>query len=174
MKNKFIDSMKYLDAFYTTFKFDFLNPIKLEVWYDALSTIPENQLQQVVSAYCKTNQFPPQSPHSILDVYVTMVSNEITPDQAWEIVESNLHKGVSGYQTFSNGKVVYKNDFYTSIEKYPLIVETCKDMESSLRDVFTENKSYTKHEFKEAYKTKLQRSNNVLLLSGDSKLKIGG
>jgi len=172
-RERFIKGIKYLSVYYTNFKFDITDDFSLDVWHNAFKDITDEDFKYCVETYCKLNQYAPSSPHALLDIYFDYVTDELTSDQAWELVEKNLNKGISGYQTISNGKVVYVNKFYEEIKKYPLIEETCKELESTLRDITSDNKSYTKHEFKELYKSKLERKTNKMALSGTTQFKIG-
>jgi hypothetical protein len=176
-KNDFKMGMAKLTAYYDKFEFPFqpTNPMeqqKFTIWYEALTLI--DNFSYVVDYYYKTEDFPPQSPRSLLKVYEEVakhVKGYKSADQAWELVRDRLSRfGLSGYyNSFGN----YKNDFYDSIDDEN-IIKACKDIESRLKDLNTDNSSYVAHEFKQIYNMYVERATkeDILKIGSDDKLKL--
>lgn len=178
-KKMFEKCMLTLSVYYNNFRFevmpkedDTIAQFKYQVWYDSFKHIDDLTFEALIKAYCNSQVYPPSSPTSILQTYKeAKQSNMMSPESAWEIVDDNLKKGIRGYQTFINGKVVYKNDFYEAIKQYQQISSVCKEIESSLADITTDSKKYVRNEFMDVYK---RYSEQVTSIGYDDKLKIEG
>jgi uridine phosphorylase len=124
----------------------------------------------LIKAYCNNQVYPPSSPTSILQTYKEVKQSQLmSAEQAWEIVESNLHKSIRGYQTMVNGNIVSRNDFYQAIKEHTQIVAVCKEIESSLADITTESKKYVRNEFMTIYK---RYSEQAVSIGYDERLKL--
>lgn len=171
-KEQFENGMMKLTMLYGTFEFDVqpsdsYNKMKYKLWKDELDVISD--FEYVVNYYVKTQDYPPQSPRSILKVYEEIsktVKGVLSPEQAWEIVRDRLSRyGLVGYY---NSYQVYKNDFYDSIDD-DNIKKSCKEMESALRDMTKESSSYLFHEFKSIYNRHVENQSKEDVLKIDSK-----
>ncbi len=176
-KKIFDQNMAILSVYFNSFEFpifpnkdNYLEQLKYDIWYNAFSEIDDNTFQLLIKAYCSNNVYAPQSPSSILQTYKEVKqSNIMSSEQAWEIVDKNLWRGIRGYQTLSNGRQVYHNDFYESIKEHTQIVEVCKEIESSLADITSDSKSYVRREFMDVYK---RHSEQAVSIGYDERLKI--
>lgn len=176
-KNDFKLGMAKFMAYYDKFEFptmpdNEMEQMKFNVWYEALNMI--DNFSYVVDVYCKTEDYPPQSPRSILKVYeevMKTVKGVMSADEAWELVRDRLKRyGMNGYyNSYGN----YKNDFYDSIRDEN-IIKACKEIESKLKDLNSDNSSYVSHEFKLIYNRHVENESkqDVLKIGNDDKLKL--
>lgn len=174
---QFQNGMMKLSMLYSTFEFeifpsDSYGKMKYKLWKDELDVISD--FEYVVNYYIKTQDYPPQSPRSILKVYEEVVKQNkgiMSSDEAWELVRDRLKKyGMNGYyNSYGN----YKNDFYDSISDEN-IKKACKEIESKLKELTTDNSSYVSHEFKLIYNRHVenQSKEEVLKIGNDNKLKL--
>jgi hypothetical protein len=95
----------------------------------------------------------------------------MSADEAWELVRDRLKRyGMNGYyNSYGN----YKNDFYDSIRDEN-IIKACKEIESKLKDLNSDNSSYVSHEFKLIYNRHVENESkqDVLKIGNDDKLKL--
>ena len=176
-KEQFENGMMKLTMLYGTFEFDIqpndsYGKMKYKLWKDELDVI--DNFEQVVNYYVKTQDYPPQSPRSILKVYeevMKTVKGVMSADEAWELVRDRLKRyGMNGYyNSYGN----YKNDFYDSIRDEN-IIKACKEIESKLKDLNSDNSSYVSHEFKLIYNRHVENESkqDVLKIGKDEKLKL--
>jgi len=174
-KIRFVKALKYLNAIYPTFKLNTDDDMIISAWYGLLNHIDDDKFKEVIEYYCKTQDYPPQSPRSILKVYeevMKTVKGVMSADEAWELVRSTLRvKSIQSYQTLS-GK--YHNDFYEALSDHN-IIKACKEIDSKLRDLNSDNSSYASHEFKLIYNRHVENESkkDVLKIGNDDKLKLG-
>ena len=169
-KDKFIKGVRYLTTVYINFKIDLEDEFTIQVWYEFFQDLDDDTFTGLLKTYAKQNQYAPQSPASILQLYKEVKQSQLmSAEQAWEIVESNLHKSIRGYQTMVNGNIVSRNDFYQAIKEYTQITAVCKEIESSLADITTESKKYVRNEFMTIYK---RYSEQAVSIGYDERLKL--
>lgn len=73
----FATGMEYLKAYYTSLKTDFGNAVVQKIWYNALNHIDDNSFLYLIQEYCKLNEWQPQSPTHLLNVYNDLVDSRI-------------------------------------------------------------------------------------------------
>ena len=173
-KIRFVKALKYLNAIYPTFKLNTDDDMVISAWYGLLKDINDEDFKSVIEYYCKTEDYPPQSPRSILKVYEAYMKTKkgvMSADEAWELVRDRLKRyGMNGYyNSYGN----YKNDFYDSIRDEN-IKKACKEIESKLKDLNSDNSSFVSHEFKLIYNRHVENESkeNVLKIGVDDKLKL--
>ena len=178
-KNGFEDGMMTLMAYYNGFQFplkpkkdNIMDTAKYNIWYEVFSELSDSDMQRVVKAYCVGNIYAPTSPTPLLEkLREIRIASVESAEQAWEIVERNLSKGVYGYQGIDDsGNVIQLNPFMDTMKKYPMILQACKEILSSLAQVTTDNKSYVRNEFKQVYGRTIESKVQI----GNSQLKLGG
>jgi hypothetical protein len=179
-KKAFEDGMMTLMVYYNGFQFplrpkseNIMDVAKYNVWYEVFKDLTDDEMHKVVKAYCVSNIYAPTSPTPILEKVkeLKMLSIE-SSEQAWEIVEKNLSKGINGYKGLDhNGKIIYVNPFMDEMKKYPLIERAVKDIFSSLASITSDNKSYVRNEFKQVYGRHIE---STIQIGHNSQLKIGG
>lgn len=139
-KTIYLKGLKYLNAYYNTFKFDVKDDMKLGVWYSAFEDFDNEDFTNLVKAYCKNNPYAPQSPTSLLDYGKTLLLDSfMTSDEAWETTISLLRALTYDFSRF-----------YKQVDN-PLISSTVKAIESQFYGVLTENLPYVRNDFKKAY-----------------------
>lgn len=176
-KRAFEDSMMNLMAYYNGFEFPLkpktlMETTKYNVWYEVFKDLSDDDMHKVVKSYCTANIYAPSSPTPLIDKIreLRLMCIE-SAEQAWEIVEKNLYKGVKGYQGLDDsGNVVHLNPFMDTMKKYPMIMKACTEIMSSLATVTSDNKSYVRNEFKQVY----GRHIDSVVQIGSSQLKLGG
>jgi len=168
----FKKGMTIINLYYDKFSFPTspsgtMDKMKYDVWKNALDVI--SNFSYVVDYYCKTEKFAPMSPRSLLEVYENMVkvAKDIpSSESAWELVKRSLNRhGINGY---FNSYEQYVNRFYQSLGDVN-IKKACKDIESKLKDLTSDNSSYVYHEFKQVYERYVELENKEDTLKIDSK-----
>lgn len=76
-KITFAKGIEYLNAYYVNFKVDLDNKLVQQVWYGALSGIPDEDFEALLIDYAKRNIYPPQSPTHLLEHYKTMFDETV-------------------------------------------------------------------------------------------------
>ena len=79
---EFGEAIAYIKAVYLNWNFDINNPMALSVWYNAFKHLPNDTFKMVVSDYCSTNHYPPNSPFDLL----AMIPKEYSADEAWTLI----------------------------------------------------------------------------------------
>lgn len=175
-KNDFRMGMAKLMAFYDKFTFPVVpensnDELKFQVWYEALSMI--DNFSYVIEYYCKTQDFAPQSPRSILKVYEEIEkerSGVLTADEAWEYVIGRLR--TYGIKTEYNSYMQPINRFYSGMGE--TIKKACKEIESRLDGIESKDVPFVAKDFKEIYNRLIEKEskNNVLKIGADEQVKL--
>ena len=67
--------------------------LKYQVWQNALSSIPEDIFEKVITKYCISNVFAPNSPTAILAYYEQqLLEQEPNAQEEWEEVLKGIRK----------------------------------------------------------------------------------
>lgn len=153
---KFIQGLKYLNAYYSNFNFDIQDNFKIMTWYAVFETYENDQYSTIIKDYCKANIYPPQSPSSIIEfVKNQVIKTYLQSDEAW---------------LYTIGLLRQKNHvfsrFYQHCE-HPLIVETTRTLEPTFIGIHTEDLKYLKINFIKLYEQKVAEESYQKTLKGE-------
>lgn len=145
-EKRFLQGLKYLNAYYTNFNFNINDDYKIGVWYGSVKHIDGDMFSQLVKEYCDNNVYPPQSPAHLLDYAKTvLISNSMSSDSAWTYAIDLLRR--VGYD-FSR--------FYTKCE-YDIISQIINDLRADLVGIHTDKLPFVKKRFVELYDKALEQ-----------------
>ena len=144
-EKKFLQGLKYLNAYYTNFNFDINDNFKIGVWYESFKNMSEESFTKVVKGYCQQNVFAPHSPSHLLDhAKKVMIQNKKTPEEAWELAITILRE--TGY------------DFERTYKLTNNLITNCiKQMRSQLQGMLTKDVPFARKQFIELYKREVQQ-----------------
>lgn len=90
-KKVFLKGLNYLKAMYINWQFSLTNKMLLEIWYDTFKDYEDSVFTETIKEYCKTKQFPPNSPYDILNC----VENFADPNSAWETILDVINRSLN-------------------------------------------------------------------------------
>jgi len=156
-----------LRVYYNNFDFNIMpdtetEKLKYQVWQNALSSIPEDLFEKVVTKYCINNVFAPNSPTAILAYYEQqLLDGEPSAQEEWEEVLKGIRKHGLRYNS---------NRFYQSLK--PHTAECAKKIESRLSELSESNRDFVMRDFIDIYNSTIKiKVKNQIMLQND-KLKL--
>lgn len=143
---RFLQGLKYLNAYYSNFNFDINDDFKISVWYNTFKHIDGDSYSALVKAYCEQSIYAPQSPTHLLEFARTLtIGQHMNSDNAWDYALSILR--------------AYNYDFrhfYNKCE-YGIISDTIKQIQGDFVGLLTEHLPFVKKHFVEVYHTKIKQ-----------------
>lgn len=164
-KAAFNKGMIMLTVYYNNFDFNILpenktEKLKYQVWQNALSIIPEEVFEKVITKYCINNIFAPNSPTAILAYYEQqLLEQEPSAQEEWEEVLKGIRKHGLRYNS---------DRFYQSLK--PFTAECAKKLESRLSDLSESNRDFVMRDFIDLYNSSVKVKNQLMLQNDKLKL----
>lgn len=166
-KAAFNKGMVMLTVYYNNFEFNILpdtetEKLKYQVWQNALSSIPEDIFEKVITKYCISNVFAPNSPTAIIAYYEQqLLEQEPSAQEEWEEVLKGIRKHGLRYNS---------DRFYQSLK--PFTAECARKIESRLAELSESNREFVMRDFIDLYNGSVKiKVKNQLMLQND-KLKL--
>lgn len=169
-KEKFLEALKYLDAYFINFKFDFNDDMKCEIWYSAFKNFEFKDLQILFKHYARNNVYPPSSPSSLLEYAKKVLVNNSKgkANKAWEFITNAIvrhgFRVTKSYNPQTN-KYEYFDRLQQSIDNHPDVAlrKAYDAMWTRFRNLNDYNRDKIREEFIEHYERFLTEeiSNNV-------------
>lgn len=148
----FITGMTLLQKAYIGWQFDTKDEIQVKLWYSAFKSLTDEQFNALVKEYIKSNKTPPKCIKDLTEIYVERQVKlaKIPPEKALPFVR-DIISDCGGWEY--GGKV----DIYKKLERYPALLKTVKDFESTLKTM-PANDTYSADRFRRAYEENLRDS----------------
>jgi hypothetical protein len=149
----FAKSIEKLGEYYPKFE---LTDKQMEAWYGFFKKYTYNEFMQMLNLYIESNEFPPQSPRSLLKYYEEALKQNFTKkhmsaDEVWEVVKKGLRMYSLHHEHYQGDKL------FEWLTQYPLIVtESVKQHLSELANLKVDD-TFTANSFKKTYKALLER-----------------
>lgn len=154
-KARFLKGLKYLNAFYSNFKFDINDDFKIGVWYQTFSGFTDDSFTDLVKNYCEQNIYAPQSPAHLLEFAKSVISTTfMNSKEAWEYALDNIRR--LGYDF---------RRFYMFCE-YKVISDVIRLLEWKFRGIRTEDLKFVQIEFEKMYQEAITVQSAQILQKG--------
>lgn len=146
-KETYMRGITITQKIFLNWSFNSKDALQVQVWYEALKGIDDEDFMKVIETYCKTRIHAPTCPNDLLMILAEEEERKFPdPNQAFSKVRQLIR---------DNGWQYGRNDIYEAIKDNPALYETVKDMEADLRDLTTDD-TYTPERFRKAYAIKLK------------------
>ena len=159
-KTTFTKGITVLQKMFLNWTFNSKDPLQMQLWYEALQGIEDDEFMKLIKTYCTTRIHAPNNPNELLMI---LAEDEETkwpnPNQAFEKVRDLIRTW---------GWIYGNEDIYDAIKDNPALTKTVKEMESDLRQLTTED-TFTPERFRKAYAINLKA---MCLRNRDEKLRI--
>lgn len=143
---RFLQGLKYLNAYYTNFNFDINNDFKIGIWYNTCKHIDGDTFSALIKAYCEQSIYAPQSPTHLLEFARSLtISQHMNVDNAWDYALALVRSLNYDFR-----------HFYTKCE-YTIISDTIKQIQGDFVGLLTEHLPFVKKHFVEVYHSKVKQ-----------------
>jgi len=149
----FAKSIERLGLYYPKFE---LTKEQIEAWYMFFEKYTDNEFFKMIALFIENNEFPPQSPRSLLKYYEQALTQNftakfMTADEAWEVVKIGLRQFSLHHEHYQGDK------FYDYLKQYPQIVTEAVNQHKSNLVNLQIGDTFTGNSFKKTYKALLER-----------------
>jgi hypothetical protein len=152
-KEIFLKGMKTISTIWENFK---MSAEKAEIFYSFFRKYPASIFLQMIQLYIEKEEWPPQSPRSLMKYYEELLrkhhlSQQMTADEAWAEVREGLKRYSLHWEHHERDK------FYDFLKRYPPIVGTItQQFESELAGMKSDD-GFIGNAFKKAYQAALEK-----------------
>lgn len=146
-KETFTKGITVLQKMFLNWTFNSKDPLQMQLWYEALQGIDDDQFLKVIKTYCTTRVHAPNNPNELLMILAEDEEKKWpNPNQAFEQVRDLIRTW---------GWIYGEEDIYEAIKDNPALTKTVKEMESDLRQLTTED-TFTPERFRKTYAINLK------------------
>lgn len=139
-EKRFLQGLKYLNAYYTNFNFDINDDFKIGIWYQVFKQLDGDTYSALVKSYCEQSIYPPQSPAHLLEHAKTLTLQQyMNSDNAWDYALSLIRRVNYDFR-----------HFYSKCE-YSIISQAIKQIQADFIGIYTEHLPFVKKHFVEVY-----------------------
>lgn len=152
----FAKSIQQLGNYYPKFE---LTKEQMETWYKFFAKYTDNEFFQMIKLFIENNEFPPQSPRSLIKYYEQALRQNfeakfMSADEAWEVVKKGLRMYSLHHEHYQGDKL------FEWLRQYPMtITETVRQHKSALATLIVGD-TFTENAFKKTYNSLLEKSIN--------------
>jgi hypothetical protein len=149
----FAKSIQQLGNYYPKFE---LTKEQMETWYKFFAKYTDNEFFQMIKLFIENNEFPPQSPRSLLKYYEealkeNFIKKYMTADEAWEVVKTGLRQFSLHHEHYQGNKL------FEWLTQYPLIIsDTVRQHLTELANL-TVGDTFVGNAFKKTYNSLLEQ-----------------